>query len=264
MLPGALDCIEYSSKRAGMNREEVVMMIRHTSKSVRTALLVAFGVAVVCFLFSGTALAQSANKKTTVIFKTPVEIPGVGAQVLPPGTYVFRLLDSIGDRHIVNVFNENESHVFASIVAIPNYRLKATNKTVLMFSERVAGEPLAIKAWFYPGDNWGHEFAYPKKKALELALATMTPVPYIPDELAANIVASAETAGEAPVVALKEAPVRAIGPTGVEVELGEIIVPPPVNAGPSLPKTAGYLPLVALMGVVCLGIGITLRASCAR
>src|SRR5438552_18409999 len=90
-------------------------------------------------VFSATASAQSWNKKTTVTFSAPVEIPGVNAQVLPAGTYVFKLLDSLSDRHIVQVFNKAENHVFATILAIPNYRLKATDKTVMTFAERKAG-----------------------------------------------------------------------------------------------------------------------------
>jgi hypothetical protein len=214
-------------------------------------------------MFSSAASAQPWNKKTTVTFSAPVEIPGVGAQVLPAGTYVFRLLDSLSDRHIVQIFNKDESHVYATILAIPNYRLKATDKTVMTFAERAAGEPQAIRAWFYPGDNSGQEFVYPKKRAVELAKTTRTPVIYIPDELAANIVAPVRTATEPPVIALKEVPLRAITPTGEEVAITEVVVPPPVQTA-SLPKTAGSLPLMALMGLLSLGVAFSLRALCAR
>src|SRR5947207_1681949 len=94
----------------------------------------------ICLLFCSSASAQSWNKKTTVTFSAPVEIPGVNAQVLPAGTYVFKLLDSQSDRHIVQIFNKEETHVFSTILAIPNYRLKATNKTVMTFAEKTAGD----------------------------------------------------------------------------------------------------------------------------
>src|SRR5207253_11036015 len=103
-------------------------------------------------------------------------VPGVGAQVLPAGTYVFKILDSLSDRHIVQIFNATEDHLYTTILAIPNYRLKATDKTVMTFKERAAGEPEAIRAWFYPGRQWGEEFVYPKEKAVALAKATNTPV----------------------------------------------------------------------------------------
>ena len=68
----------------------------------------------------------------------------------------------------------DEKTVYATILAIPNYRLKATDKTVITFRERPAGEPEALRAWFYPGMNWGEEFVYPKARAIELAKTTNT------------------------------------------------------------------------------------------
>ena len=73
---------------------------------------------------------------------------------------------------------------YATILAIPNYRLRATDKTVITFRERPAGQPEALRAWFYPGRNWGEEFVYPKAKAIELAKATNTPVLFTAAEIA--------------------------------------------------------------------------------
>jgi hypothetical protein len=239
------------------------MFARNQSKNSSRALVFASSVAALCLMFSGTASAQSWNKKTSVTFSAPVEIPGVGAQVLPAGTYVFKLLDSLSDRHIVQIFNKDESHVYATILAIPNYRLRATDKTVMTFAERAAGEPQAIRAWFYPGDNSGQEFVYPKKKAVELAKITNVPVLYIPDEVAVNIVAPVKTASEPPVIALKEVPIRAITPAGQDVALAEVVVPPPVQTA-RLPKTASGLPLLALAGLMCLILSFSFRALCTR
>jgi hypothetical protein len=214
-------------------------------------------------MLSNTASAQTWNKRTTVTFSAPVEIPGIGAQVLPAGTYVFRLLDSQSDRHIVQIFNQDESHLYATILAIPNYRLQATDKTVMTFAERAVGDPQAIRAWFYPGDNSGQEFVYPRKRAVELAKITNQPVLYIPDEAAPNIVAPAKTATEPPVIALKEVPLRAVRPSGEDLAITEVVVPPPLQTA-NLPKTASSLPVLALMGFLCLGVGISLRTVCAR
>ena len=145
------------------------MFVRNQLKRSRRVLAVAFCVGAICMMFSNSAFAQRYDKKTTVTFSAPVEVPGVNAQVLPAGTYVFKLLDSLSDRHIVQIFNKDETKVYSTILAIPNYRLKATDKTVMTFAERAAGEPQAIRAWFYPGDNSGQEFVYPKKRAIELA-----------------------------------------------------------------------------------------------
>src|SRR5437762_13475261 len=130
----------------------------------------------VCVFVLPSASADETNNKTSITFNAPVEVPGVGAQVLPAGTYVFKIMDSLSDRHIVQIFNQDETHVYTTILAIPNYRLRATDKTVMTFKERAQGEPEAIRAWFYPGSQSGEEFVYPKAKALELAKIANEPV----------------------------------------------------------------------------------------
>jgi hypothetical protein len=205
-----------------------------------------------------SAKADDWDRKTTVTFSAPVEVPGVGAQTLPAGTYVFKIADSQGDRHIVQIFNQTEDHVFTTILAIPNYRLKATDKTVMTFRERAEGQPEAIHAWFYPGHNWGEEFVYPKTRALELAKINNQPVLATPIEL------------PAPIETLKSAPVVAVKPTGEEVEVSEVVDPPPatepveVAAAETLPKTASLLPLVGLIGLLSLGTGYALTVISKR
>jgi len=225
----------------------------------------ALGVVMLCMMVSSIASAQQGwDKKTRVTFNAPVEIPGISAQVLPAGTYVFRLNGSVADRHIVQIFNSDESHLIANILAIPNWRLRPTDKTVMTFSERRVGEPQAIRAWFYPGDNFGQEFVYPKKVAVELAKATNVPVLYIPEEVAPNIVAPAPTPSAAPIVALREAPVAAVTPAGQDIAVAQVVEPPPVQTAAVLPKTASSVPFVALIGLFCLGVGLWLRPLCVR
>jgi len=216
-------------------------------------------------VFSPAAKADEWNRKTVMTFSGPVEIPGVhlkGWGVLPAGTYVFKILDSQSDRHIVQIFNADETQVYATILAIPNYRLKATNKTVITFRERPAGEPEALRAWFYPGRNWGEEFVYPKAKAVELAKTTNTPVLFLAAEIPVEVEVPIKTADEAVVVQLKQAPIMAIKPTGEEVELAAVVTPPPAAtevAMAELPQTASWLPLIALFGLLALGGAWVLR-----
>jgi hypothetical protein len=225
--------------------------------------VVVFLALAVLFIGVSTASAQFPSKKTTVSFSAPFEIPGVNAQVLPAGSYVFRLLDSLSDRHIVQVFSKDEKHIYATILAIPNYRLKATDKTVMTFAERAAGQPQAIRAWFYPGDNWGQEFVYPKKRALELAKLTNQPILYIPDELASNLVAPISTADDAPVAPLKTVTLRAVTPAGEDIALAAVVQAPPQQVA-RLPKTASTIPGVFLMGLLFLSLGFAFKTSCAR
>ena len=217
--------------------------------------------AVLCVLVVPIATADDWNRETVVTFSGPVEVPGVGAQTLPAGTYVFKILDSQSDRHIVQIFSQDKTHVFTTILAIPNYRLKTTDKTVITFRERPAGQPEALRAWFYPGREWGEEFVYTKSRAVVLAKETNEPVLETPIELAA-----------APIEALKTAPVEAVAPTGEPVELAQVVEPPPVAAAAepvtvasaALPKTASPLPLIALLGLLTIGAGFALSAFSKR
>jgi hypothetical protein len=209
-----------------------------------------FCVSVMALAFLPRAKADEWNRKTRVSFSAPVEVPGVGAQVLPAGTYVFKIVDSASDRHIVQIFNESEDHVYTTILAIPNYRLKTTDKTVMTFKERAEGQPEAIRAWFYPGRQWGEEFVYPKSRAIELAKVVNQPVLAMPLD------------AEPTVEVLKAVQVEAVKPTGEEVPVAEVVEAPPVEtaaAAPAedpLPHTASTLPLVGLMGLLSLGAGL--------
>ena len=274
-----------------------VTLIKLTTTACSMALMGAF--------LTPTVWADDWNRKTVITFGGPVEIPGVhlaGWGVLPAGTYVFKILDSQSDRHIVQIFDKSETTVYATVLAIPNYRLKATDKTVITFSERPAGQPEALRAWFYPGKNWGEEFVYPKARAMELAKATNTAVLFSPAEIPLEVAEPIKSAN-APVVAeLRRAPIMAFKPTGEEVQIAEVVTPPPaaetqvaqappapraetqavtepttpvaktqaVSATPTtaleatLPATASGLPLIAVLGLLTLGGAFAVGAVAKR
>ena len=218
-------------------------------------------------MFSPSAKADEWNRKTTVTFSGPVEIPGVhlaGWGILPAGTYVFKVMNSQTDRHIVQIFNKEETVVYATILAIPNYRLKATDKTVITFRERPAGQPEALRAWFYPGRQWGEEFVYPKAKAMELAKSTNTPVLFEAEEIPVEVAEPIKDADAPVVVQMRRAPLMAYQPTGEAVEMAEVVTPPPpaeMQVEPAtLPKTASTLPLFALGGLLALGGALAVRS----
>ncbi len=247
-----------------------------------------FCLSLTALAFSASAKAPNAkaddwDKKTIVTFSQPVEIPG--GIVLPAGTYVFKLLNSLSNRHIVQVFNEDQTRVFATILSIPNYRLQVTDKTVITFGESAVGVPQAIRAWFYPGANSGEEFVYPKRRAMELAKAANMPILAMPVEFEANITKPAKSGDDEPIVALKGASVIAVKPTGEEVDLGQVVTTQPQETTPlptaqpmpapattttdsgnrgermaRLPQTASSAPLLALLGLLSLGVGFALWA----
>jgi hypothetical protein len=190
------------------------------------------------------------DKKTTVTFSAPVELPGI---VLPAGTYVFKLADIASERHVVQVFNADETHIYATILAIPNYRLTPAAETVVRFEERPKGTPEAIRAWFYPADTFGQEFVYPKGRATELAETARVPV------LAAEL-----PPAEKPEELINE-PVVTITPENKEVEMAQVTpqleaaLPEVEPAAAELPRTASPLPLFILVGLCSLVIAGVLR-----
>jgi len=167
-------------------------------------------------------IADESNQKTIFTFSDPVEIPG---QVLLAGTYVFKLADSESDRDIVQVFNKDETYLYGTFLAIPDQRLRPAGKPIITFDEAPAGSPEAVRAWFYPGDTYGHEFVYPKTEALALAKANNTPVASMPAELAENTKKPATTMKEPQVVAMSQAHLTAQKPTGDEAEIAEVFAP---------------------------------------
>src|SRR5262249_46885032 len=148
------------------------------------------GAAAMALLLTPGARADEWNKKTILTFSGPVQIPGA---TLPTGSYVFKLADISGNRHVVQGFDTDEKKLYTTLLAIPNERMEPSDKPVILFSERSAGSPQAVKVWFYPGDKIGNEFVYPKSQAMRIAKAARERV------LAMNSEPAASTAaGEVP------------------------------------------------------------------
>jgi hypothetical protein len=201
------------------------------------------------------AAAQRFDRGTKITINQPFEIPGVA---LPAGTYVFRLLDVGGSRSVVQVLNAKETKSYAIVIGIPDYKLDTPEKTELSFYEAYQGVPIPLRAWFYPGFNYGVEFIYPKERAE--AIARMS---------GAHVLAMSEAAAE-PEAEVELEPV-AVEPSGKITDL-EIIhrkpdaplvepaepEPAPLPASEvlpaeELPKTATPLPLVGLAGLLAAG-----------
>ena len=91
-----------------------------------------FGVALIAAAVTPSVKADQWDKKTVITINEPVQMPSCcnadHTVVLQPGTYVLALVDSLSDRHIVRVFEQDEKTVITTILAIPNYRLQPTGK----------------------------------------------------------------------------------------------------------------------------------------
>jgi Protein of unknown function (DUF2911) len=213
-----------------------------------------------------SAHADTYNKKTVITFSQDVEIPG---KILPAGTYTFKLLDSPADRHIVQIYDADGSHLITTVLAINDYRLKPTGETVIKFNERPGDSPEALRAWFYPGDNFGQEFVYPKDRAIQLAQTNKSDVP---SEAAATLDDSS----------YQTTPIAAVTPEQKEVEVTSAFqttpstepaatpasapeaAPAPVQTAPvtetnELPQTASSMPLIALLGGLAISLALGLK-----
>ena len=201
-------------------------------------------IGLLAFGLTPNARADAWNKKTIMTINQEIQVPH--DRVLAPGKYVVKLLDSLSDRHIVQIFNEDETEVLTTILAIPNYRLETTSHTVFTFWEMPPGQPPALRAWFYPGDSFGQEFAYPKTKAVAIAAVAHAEVPTTEAVEAVEMESAPveKVTEEAKVEPIVEAPPVAV-PAPVEVAE---IPPPPVE----LPKTASPYPLVGLAAFISL------------
>jgi hypothetical protein len=200
------------------------MSLNHSSKWIRPFCMT---VAMLFMAVLGIGLAVRADgldKKTVVTFNAPVEIPG---KALPAGTYVFKLLDSSSNRNIVQVWDKDEQHLLGTILAVPDYRMQPSDKPIIQFEERPAGSPMAIRAWYYPGDNHGQMFVYPHKRAAELAKANNQNVLSMSDNMSKNMATQSTTANDQSIQQLQHTDVTGVNPTGDPVALVVIIAEKP-------------------------------------
>ena len=211
------------------------------------SLFIALTLALLVGMFLAPAQADQWNKKTVVTFSQPIEIPG---KVLPAGTYMFKLADTLSYRHVVQVWNEDGTELITTVLAIPNYQLQTTGETMMNFRERPGDSPSALRAWFYPNQRFGHEFVYPKERAIQLAEASKEIVP-------AETVEPTESN-------LSTVPLVAITPEKKEEPVTEAIQtlplhPEKLTTAPELPKTASPIPLIGLLGVASIGLAFALK-----
>jgi hypothetical protein len=209
---------------------------------------------------AASAQADAWNKKTILKFNQPVQVPG---HVLTPGKYVFQLADLSADRHVVQIFSEDKKgmdHLVTTTMAIPDYRVATPVKPEVTFEERHSKTPEAVHSWFYPGDNYGWQFLYPKGQTLQVAKNTP---PTSPVTRASKAAATRSTATKAAVTNTPTAKpgVAHPDPKPLPVMLAQNRPPatsapqPPAAKPGELPKTASNLPLEVTIGLFLLAVG---------
>jgi hypothetical protein len=218
----------------------------------------AFSLAAVWLLMTPAAYADDWNKATRMTVNQPIEIPGM---ILPAGTYIVKIVDLVAERHVVRFTSEDGTTIYATIIGIPNFRLEPKEKSSFIFYEAEVNEPRALHAWFYPGRQYGIEFAYPEKRAAQIARAVAEPViafkepePFVTEEPTPPRVEE-----------LLVEPLVAVTPGGEEVSLPEFTPVEEPELGPEfyeplqLPRTATPFPLIALVGLLAAGAASAMR-----
>jgi LPXTG-motif cell wall-anchored protein len=220
--------------------------IRNTiTGALAIPLFMAFGVA---------AHADEWNKQTTISVNAPIEVPGA---VLPAGSYIFKLVDSQSNRNIVQVLNTRQDHVFATVIAINNYRLRPTGKTVLTFYEVPQGQPAPVRAWFYPGDEYGQEFVYPKREMTQMAQNTQQTVTPAPSAAPAPQEEAQATPAPAPAAEPQQQTQQEEQQTVIaqnEPPAESAPAPSAPAQAPVMPQTASDMPLLALAGLLSISL----------
>jgi hypothetical protein len=205
------------------------------------------------------------NKKTVLTVNEPIQVPN---KVLEPGQYVMKLMDSPSNRHIVQVFDNTEQHLITTVLALPAYRVRPTDKTVFTYWEAPPGQPKALRTWFYPGDNFGQEFPQPKLIAASLTTASYTPAPTAQVQ---------NESSEPPAISEQTGQVEEKSTAQEEPqEIAQATPPPPPAPAPepqattkapapeppeSLPHTASGIPLIGLVGLLSLAGYAVLRVQ---
>ena len=186
------------------------------------------------------------NWQTRFMLSQPAEVPGL---VLEPNTrYVIKVLDSPSERHVVQIYND-KSKMLTMFMCAADERTIPTDETVFTFIETQAGYPMPIKEWFYPGHLDGLEFIYPKKQARHSnEPAVQEPAVIAQNNTESNLNVSTES----------DTNTDTTTPTDTNTETTATQVQNE-EAPKELPRTAGELPLIGLIGVLCFGGGVGIR-----
>ncbi len=253
---------------------------------IRKLIVSACAAAMSAGIGAAPALAQQTlDARTEFTFNGPVDLPGT---TLPPGNYIFRLADPNTSRKVLQVTANDSTHkTYGLFITISAQRPTPSDKAELRFMETPAGTPRAVKTWWYPGDTIGREFIYPKDQARRLAKETNTAVLTTAEEnvkedqmntakLSRISPSGEETEVDEEVTqsAANTAPVndhvspqanqRPTGTAGMTSGANRTTADNPAAnqsasdrtmARTSLPRTGSMLPLLAVIGSICLAAG---------
>src|SRR5579862_7007883 len=104
------------------------------------------GIVIAATLFAEVAAhADESNESSKLTFNKPIQIPG---QVLPAGSYLFKLGDPNGDYNLVQIFNADGTHLYAQVEGITTERTESTDHTAVTLAETGSKKPDVLLNWF--------------------------------------------------------------------------------------------------------------------
>lgn len=239
------------------------------------AVLISCFVLALVFLAPAVIHGDDWNRATRFTINHTFEVPGTVLQADTP--YVIRLLDSPSERHVVQIFNDDQSKLLTTFIAISDERMQATDNTVFTFFETQPGWPVPVKEWFYPGRTIGLEFIYGKEQLSTIALHMRT-----------QTIQTAEVSKSENTAVLEKPSVTEPLPTEADEQPAEqptqiaqndnsslktdtdvdrekpSETPAATEETKELPRTAGELPLIALIGLLSLGTGLGVKVISAK
>ena len=99
--------------------------------------------------------ASELDKKTIITISQPVAVQGT---ILPAGQYVLKVQDLWSTGELVGIFNGDETRLIMTVHPVHAFRHEIGDKSDFSFYNSPAGQPAALRTWFYPGDPDGFEF----------------------------------------------------------------------------------------------------------
>ncbi|MEO7192642.1 MAG: hypothetical protein ABI051_16440 [Vicinamibacterales bacterium] len=264
---------------------------------LRNAFTSACAVALLASGAVGTAAAQQdASRPVYFTFSQPVALPRV---TLPAGRYLFKLVNSGSTRSVVQVSSADGAHQFGMFMTMPIQRNERPNDPEVRFLETAANTPAAIGTYWYPGMSTGWEFIYPRDEATRLAQSSKRSV--LTTAQAGNGAADAQNAplvritptGEQAATSDQASQIAVTG-TATRGEFGTAPAAPSASAASTsaprsstvsaarsgsteqasidqsrstraartrLPQTSSAMPMVMLVGALCLAVALLLSVS---
>ena|SRR5579884_742316 len=255
-------------------------------KGYMKPMLLAFAALAVAavILMPANLRADDFDLKTFITVDQPFQVPG--ATLAPNTQYILKRLDHYStttNHHVLEVLS-SDGKVISTFFAASAERLEPTGKTVLSFYETAPGFARPVYQWFYPGRLIGYEFIYPKAEMrqitahliknapAEVQTAQAGPENYTTAPSDEEVTQPAEQGAIAQNTEPEAQPqeIQREKPSDMDVQAEPESTPSQTDQTTSeqmnqettansdmpaqLPKTAGELPLLLLLGIGSLSI----------